>query len=311
MVAVVVDMGVSNFTKTVEIMTLYKTTIMPKSNFATALRGDTLFGQMCWAVRYLFGEQKLKNLLSSYEKKPFLVVSDAFASGYLPKPKLPSRFLNDTDDKKISRKKIWMSIEDLQSGNFASAKTDLEVGEDSICNIVRNSINYESFTTDGADFSPYASEETAMCGNKDIFCLINEDVFSLEELEKTFAFVADSGYGKDTTIGKGRFEFCKFKKVDFGAGSKCVMALSPFCPQGIKCTSIYYEPFTRFGKTGYERAKDNPFKKPILLADTAGVICFEQNYTEAFIGKAITNISTHKDIVHQGYAILAPIKELA
>ena len=52
-------------------MTLYKTTITPKSNFTTPLKGDTLFGQICWAIRYRLGEDRLNELLSDYDKKPF------------------------------------------------------------------------------------------------------------------------------------------------------------------------------------------------------------------------------------------------
>ena len=71
-------------------MKLYKTTFIPTSNFATTLKGDTLFGQICWAIRYTFGNDKLEALLLNYETKPFLVVSDGFAKGYLPKPSLPA-----------------------------------------------------------------------------------------------------------------------------------------------------------------------------------------------------------------------------
>ena len=54
-------------------MKLYKTTFIPTSNFATTLKGDTLFGQICWAIRYTFGNDKLEALLLNYETKPFLV----------------------------------------------------------------------------------------------------------------------------------------------------------------------------------------------------------------------------------------------
>ena len=70
-------------------MKLYKATMIPTSNFATKLKGDTLFGQICWAIRFSFGEERLKELISTYEKKPFLIVSDPFAKAnyaeYLPK----------------------------------------------------------------------------------------------------------------------------------------------------------------------------------------------------------------------------------
>ena len=53
--------------------------------------------------------------------------------------------------------------------------------------------------------------------------------------------------------------------------------------QNIK--NCYYEPFTRFGK--HSSGIDvNPFKKPILLANTSAVISFESEYSKFYMGKA-------------------------
>ncbi len=295
-------------------MRLYKTTITPISNFATMLRGDTLFGQMCWSIKYALGEETLTTLLKDYETEPFMVVSDGFASGYLPKPKMPSLLLGEhSDEKKQNRKKIWLTIEQLQNGEFAKAQIDNEVkNSDKTAQVIRNSINYKTFSTsdDGA-FAPYGEKELALT-KKDIYFLIDEDRFTLEELQKSFEQLALHGYGKDTTIGKGRFEFEKFEEVQLHNESKTFMTISPFSPQGLDCKELYYEPFTRFGKHGGDRAFVNAFKKPLLLADSASVVHFESKQKLQYIGKAIKGISTaHPDSVHQGYSIVVPIKELS
>ncbi len=295
-------------------MKLYKTTITPISNFATTLKGDTLFGQMCWSIRYALGEEKLTLLLKDYETEPFMVVSDGFASGYLPKPKIPPLLLGEnSNEKKQNRKKIWLTIGQLQNGEFAEAKTDDEAQNcDKKAQVIRNSINYKTFTTseDGA-FAPYGEKELALT-KKDIYFLIDEERFTLEELQKSFEQLSLHGYGKDTTIGKGRFAFQEFEEVKLNHESKTFMTLSPFSPQGLDCKELYYEPFTRFGKHGGERAFVNAFKKPILLADSGSVAHFESKQKRQYIGKAINGISiAHPDSVHQGYSIVVPIKELA
>ncbi len=295
-------------------MKLYKTTITPISNFATTLKGDTLFGQMCWSIKYVFGEEKLKELLSDYEDSPFMVVSDGFASGYVPKPKMPFLLLNEnSDEKKQNRKKIWLTLEQLQNGEFAEAKTDDEAqSSDKTAQVIRNSINYKTFTTtdDGA-FAPYGEKELVLT-KKDIYFLIDETKFSLEELQQSFEQLSLHGYGKDTTIGKGRFSFEKFEEVEQGNESKTFMTLSPFSPQGLDCKELYYEPFTRFGKHGGDRAFVNAFKKPLLLADSACVVHFEFKQKLQYTGKAIKGVSTaHPKSVHQGYSIVVPIKELS
>ena len=65
----------------------YQVTLQPRSAFGTPLAGDTLFGQLCWAIRERFGEARLTSLLEGYtEANPFLVVSDAFPAGWVPRP---------------------------------------------------------------------------------------------------------------------------------------------------------------------------------------------------------------------------------
>ncbi len=290
-------------------MKLYKTTITPRSNFATALKGDTLFGQLCWAINNVFGKNRLEELLSSYKTHPFLVVSDAFASGYLPKPHLPSVLLSESaEDRKENRKKIWLTANDLQDGIYKNAKKDSEVGKDNAITIVRNSINYKTFTTDDDSFAPYGTTEYSFL-QKDIYFLIDENIFTQDELKKALEHVSTIGYGKDASIGKGRFDFSNFVEIK-AIQSKSIMALGPLNIQQLKCKNIYYEPFVRFGKKGDARANKNPFKSPLLLANSGCVVQFEDVYHKPYIGSAITNFTSHNDIVHQGYSIAYAIKDI-
>ena len=295
-------------------MKLYKTTIKPKSSFGSKLKGDTLFGQICWMIRFAKGEGRLNELLETYKKNnPFLVVSDAFAKGYLPKPKMPSNYLNEDDNKKENRKKIWLLLKDMEEGNFHRAKRDDEVCKinDKEVIVVRNSINYLKMTTDSDNFAPYGVEEYYL-NEKDIYCLLDEEQFGLEEIREVFELLSNVGYGKDTTIGKGRFEFGDFEEVELKRGTFTYMTLSPFVLEGNQNIELlFYEPFVRFGKFGFDRAHKNAFKNPILMMNSASVVVFKEKPTKYFLGQAITNISkAHPDAVHQGYSILLPIKDI-
>ncbi len=290
-------------------MTLHKLTIHPTSPFGTPLKGDTLFGQLCWSIRYCYGEDRLQSLLQDYAHTPFAVVSDAFNMGYLPKPKLPDTMLHSNGDKKANRKKVWMSLEALQNGAYSEAKTARETGEDISVSTMHNAINYRTFTTDDKGFAPYGSHETLLC-DKDIYLLLDDERIRPDEIRHAFTLMGEHGYGRDATIGKGRFEISSFELIVIDYVSDTLMALSPFFPDKMECKALYYEPFTRFGKKGSSRAHENPFKKPLLLCDTAGIVQLNQPSTLTYIGKGITRFSTHEDIVHQGYAIAIPIKEI-
>jgi len=287
---------------------LYKATLKALTNFATPLKGDTLFGQICWHIAYE-DKNKLKKLLENYESEPFLICSDGFKSSYLPKPKLPSNLLGeDMENKKENRKKVWIKLEDLQNARYENAIKDDSKKE---VEIIRNSINYQKFTTDSGAFAPYGVQEISY-DKLDVYFLA--DASFSEKLQTILNEIGLVGFGKDATIGKGRFKVEEFKEVDFGFHSKYFMTLSPSYitykdteSKENKPKRAFYEVFNKFGMLGGDRARTNPFKKPLILADTGAVVEFEKETTNKYIGKAIKNISTYDDVVHQGYAITIPI----
>ena len=61
-------------------MKTYEIILKPLSGFGTPLKGDTLFGHICWQAAYdssLF-DAPLDTLLSGYASSPFLVISSAY-----------------------------------------------------------------------------------------------------------------------------------------------------------------------------------------------------------------------------------------
>lgn len=282
---------------------LYKATIKAESNFATPIKGDTLFGQLCWNIRLLEGEKKLKELLKNYENDPFCIVSDALVKDHLPKPKAPTSFLGENaDEKKQNRKKQWLEHKDFFARNFINAK---KIDEYEKLHIVHNSINYKIGRTEGEQFSPYVVEELSFT-HKDIYFLIEESM--VETVKKALHLMGIDGFGKDKNIGKGRFSIESFEKYEPPIKkSRYFVALSPFVANGIEAKNIYYDTFVRFGKLGMERAFINPFKKPLVLADRGALIEFKEPKELQFIGRGIKGIATFEDVVHQGYAIVLAI----
>ena len=292
-------------------MKLYKFSLSPTSNFATPLQGDTIFGQICWLIRYNFGEDRLRELLSDYEDNPFLIISDGFAKGFLPKPSLPSHILKENPDlKKENRKKIWLKLEDLQNGNYTNAKIHKEINNLlKTESTIKNSLNYKTFKTEKEKFSPYSIEEFFF-SSQDIYLLIDEDRFSIKEFEEVLKLLSEVGYGKDTTIGKGRFEFSEIEEIKIDFKSNSYMTLSNVVLKDIDAKKVFYSPITKFAKHGYEYANKSAFKKPLLFAKSGSVIVFENRMNLQYIGSCIKNYSNHKDTIHQGYSIVIPIKDI-
>ena len=291
-------------------MKLYKIKLTPTSSFLTTLRGDTLSGHMCWALRHLKGEAYLENLLQGYTGgRPFAVVSDAFPANWLPKPHMPMSLLGeDPEEKKSNRKKRWISHEDIKKGNYTSAKTDKEIGAELGSALeIHNAINYRSSRT-GDGFDPYSYLLHTYPKAMEVYVLIDENRFDKETLEKVVALVGELGFGKKATVGKGRFVLDTVEEIPSEHTGKAYMTLSPSVLDGIDAADLYYEIFVRFGKHGAWLAKQKAFKKPLLMAETASVIIYDDEKNLFFVGKGIDGISeADPKTVHQGYAITIPI----
>lgn len=60
------------------------------SRLRTPLHSDTIFGHLCWGIKYLFGEKRLLSFLEDMRSEPLIKISCGFPEGYVPKPVIPS-----------------------------------------------------------------------------------------------------------------------------------------------------------------------------------------------------------------------------
>src|SRR3989304_7611507 len=67
-------------------MKTFEIILRPKSSLLTPLQSDTIFGSICWAIKYSEGEQELVDFLEKYQTSPPLILSNGFPTGFFPKP---------------------------------------------------------------------------------------------------------------------------------------------------------------------------------------------------------------------------------
>lgn len=311
-------------------MTPLKATLVPKTAFATPLMGDTLFGQLCWAIRYGWGEVRLTELLDGYTAgEPFLVLSDAFPAGFLPMPALPSRYWNEQSDpsqRKAFKRRSWLAEADLVQplGDWQRlAKTPEEAGV-TVENRAqpRNSINRLTLATGkGAGFAPYTVRQHwySPTTRLDIHIRLDETRLDQVDLYQALAAVGLSGFGKDANVGLGKFTLEPLQGHGFVRPSEANawLTLAPCAPQGLNLDPLrsYYRPFIRYGRHGAEAVLlGSPFKAPLLLA-AAGAVLVQaesgQGKEVAFLGQGLGGkgqlSKALTQTVHQGYAPVAPM----
>ncbi len=298
--------------------------IRPLSPFGTPLLGDTLFGQLCWAIRQQWDEARLRQLLDGYlANRPFAVVANALPASYLPRPALPLIWFKqpaDADRKRL-KKQLWIPhsalAQPLRSWLLA-ARYDHEVTGNPDFSVQENwpqphnSINRLTGTT-GQGFAPYAMRQIWFAPGLtlDIHVVFDPARLSAAEVQTLFENIGVIGFGRDASIGLGKFAVEESAAVHLTAqaNANAYLTLAPCAPQGCGFLphASRYQPFTRFGRHGDVAVQSGqPFKTPVLLA-AAGAVLKPVHYTEArFVGQGLGGEGRLSRVipetVHQGYA---------
>lgn len=314
-------------------------TITPRSPFGTPLVGDTLFGQLCWVLRYQQGEERLEALLEGYTRgQPFAVVSDAFPTGYVPRPTVPFSLLvaaNDVRDRKALKAKQWLPLEGIRQPSShwsASLEADPTVQEDQKAigteserekrRFVRpqlqmhNQIDRRTGTTGEGEegFAPFSSNQWwyAQGAILDVHVCYDPERIEADVLGEAFCTMGQTGYGADASIGLGRFciQMHERSPLQPSEQANAWLTLAPCVPQkqGFVPEASWYQVCTRFGRHGNIGAlKPNPFKNPVLMARSGAVFTPRPFEPRSFVGCGLGQDNMRLSLaipntVHQGYA---------
>ncbi len=303
-------------------------TLTPLSAFGGPIKGDTLFGHLCWAVRNRHGEARLRDLLAGYTQgQPFVVCGDALPQGYLPRPAWPLhryRISGDQDRKAVKRLR-WLPLGAVQQPLPQWLDACLSEGQvlDSHqlkgSNLTRlhaqphNSIDRRSGTTGGAEFAPYSLPQYwhAAGIRFDAWLLVDPERLTGAELQVLLDDIGRAGHGRDASIGLGKFAVNDLteRPLPSQAQANACLTLAPCAPQGLGYDPerSFYEPFTRFGRHGdLAVLGGRPFKAPVLMAQTGALLTPPALPATGFIGQGLGGDGSLSNAipatVQQGYA---------
>ena len=256
-----------------------------QSTLVTEFQSDTIFGHICWAVRYLQWPQgeRLSNFLMAYQpgQTPPLLVSNGFPKGCLPKPVIPPVTQVELErialnDNRIAKSFIIKSIKKmpliLKEDFIKMQKAEITpvklfetlygrygkgFPEEPFARVAvqHNTVNR---ATGRVDSGLYSQEETFFPDNGGEYVIyLKGDYFTQPELERIFGFIAREGFGKDKSTGKGHFSFTIEAGIDLPECERpnAFMTLSSFIPTANDPTANdptdgHYTLLHKYGKLG-------------------------------------------------------------
>jgi len=315
-------------------MIRYEFRLRPLAAFGTPLAGDTLFGQLCWALRDAHGEAELMRLLDGYTAgAPFLVASDGLPPGHLPRPALPPAADGRASDplmRKLDKGKRWVAA----AGTSTPLRQWQPVADDQLAWTdgagevrtgwavrsmprMRNNIDRLLGRPSGDGLDPFQQDELVYPAGASLAAIIDVDPQRIEpsRLKEALDYIGAFGYGRDASVGLGKFNVAGFVEQPFEIancdGALTLAACTP-AMAGIDAARTFYRPVTRFGRHGGADAlRGHPFKAPVLLAAAGAVLAF-QGTLPRFAGRGLGgdgSLSMQRPAtVHQGYAPLWPVR---
>jgi CRISPR-associated protein Csm4 len=316
-------------------MECLRITVRPLSAFGGFIKGDTLFGQLCWAARNRWGGERLAELLAGYtDGRPFAVCSDAFPAGHLPRPALPLHRFDalPEEDRKAVKRRRWLpraAVAEPVHRWLSACRSDRQVlkalgdsDRDTLSEThaqPHNSINRLSGTTGRGAFAPYTLTQYwfAAAMRLECYLLVDSNRLSGEDASTLLADIGLSGYGRDASIGLGKFsvEQIEPERLPRQPDANACFTLAPVAPQGLALDPqrSSYQVFTRFGRHG-DRAvlTGRPFKAPVLMADTGAVLSPRKWPTDSWMGQGLGGDGSLSnalpETVQQGYAPVVAIR---
>jgi CRISPR-associated protein Csm4 len=288
-----------------------KLIIKPKTPFLSLLQSDTIFGNFAWIYRYIYGEKALTDKLPNN----FIVFSDGFIKGFLPRPFFKPYFDDEINKeiKKISllpKKLIFNLIDKFNKNEIDLNSTkpeativkylkslnkekELKLPKKETLIIQKNAINRLTNLTNGR---LYTLKEEYSEAEYEIYFYTS---LQKDEVKEVIETMSKRGYGKDKTAGKGRFSYkiewdFEEKKYFTNKGNFFINLSTMLKDENSKL--IYGKSITKFPKAGGIYAYSKPFKNPILAYIPGSV--FKVN--DDIVGKME---KVNSNIYQNGYAI--------
>lgn len=283
-----------------------------ESPVLTPFQADTIFGHLCWMVKYGDGEEALGKFFEPFKRgEPPFLISDGFPWDLLPKPLSAELNITDPIQRKNIKKLKWVEIPDFDRIRRGKTITEFGTKEDKSptqTTSTHNIINRLTNTT-LSEGGVYIIQET-LIPEVSIYLKVVSDEWKDKVIE-LLQTLSKTGYGRKKSIGKGQFSVKEVGEFTFNTikNANGFITLSNFCPAETDPTEGFYKTFVKYGKLGEEFTfSGNPFKRPLLMVKT-GSVFKTNNQPKEFYGHLVQDgIAPAKpEVIQYTYAFAVPV----
>lgn len=227
--------------------------LYPQSTFRGELRSDTLWGIICWGIRFLYGKKELDNMLDLYVDKKFpFVISSTFPfyeegndkKLFFPRPYLPQKAFDKLKplpreeaipkmkERKETKDISYISLELLDELRKGLSSEEMQeklkckkgiipsVKNDSSTHNTLNRLTSSTLQKDDKG-QLFHTDEKYISGPKGakagLFFLVKADAENWEKVKSVLKWLEHTGIGGDKNIGKGFFKVEFEEKYDIFA----------------------------------------------------------------------------------------------
>ena len=319
-------------------MDTYRLTFRLRGPFLTPWQADTLFGHLCWALRWREGPSAVQDLLARCEAgDPPILLSNGFPNDWLPRPVFPRRLAraenrSELRDLILDREELghqaWVSLAEFNAWRLLPnvvrpGSSDRNTGERGRT-AFKNQINRFTGTTSAieetdeerAEGNLFAVEERFLSeGVLSVYARITEDWLDTSRI--LLADLSRSGYGRKKSSGYGQFDFDPDSDLEPFAGFEPVpdpngfVSLSNWVPERDDPTEGNFQTLVKYGRLGEVYVDKgevrSPFKQPLVMLKAGS--CFAVEHRKPFYGRLVRGV--HRDdleIVQYGLAFDLPMR---
>jgi CRISPR-associated protein Csm4 len=271
---------------------------------ATPMQSDTLFGHICWQVALAEGQAGVSAFLEPFRQgEPPFILSDAFPAGLLPRPlfppvSAPALTKEDYASRKRSEKAPFLKVADFQricsDPGWADGSPQPDPWESSVT--PHAAIDRRTGTTGGDDSGGafYATTAQTLTGSEIDLYARARPVYD-ERLAHWLAAIGQSGFGRDKSVGLGRFTLVGQSPTDDLRGpenSAAVVVLSSYAPAAQDPTEGFWRLRLKRGRLGENAGQGNPFKKNLLQIEPGAVFLNPGGEPpRAWLGRLVSDIA--------------------